>query len=341
MRRVDEWLLRIGTARHRLIGIALFRLIIGACGVEYYVSDLSHRNILWGPRGYISPGDAKAQLAHPLFSIYLCSSSQTWFELCFFTGLGVAIAFTLCGGRALTLVHAVFIWSIYNRNQDVLEGGDNLVRITVIFMLLVASNHYLAPGARGRRARAAERLTQTDRRTPSLSILAHNVAVALVVFQIVVVYAMAGYYKLTGSIWNTGVAMYYISHINQFRMFAFYPHLMDNLWVGWLVSTMTIVFECAVPFIVFTQRRWLREIVIAGLESMHVGIIVFMGLVAFGAIMVGADFALLKDDDYRSLGATAGALRSWVGTHSARRSHPQPGRPERAPAELPVVAGSP
>jgi hypothetical protein len=325
--------------RHRLIGMALFRLIIGACGVESYVSDLSHRNILWGPAGYISPHDAQAQLASPLFSIYLFSNAQTWFDLCFFTGLVVAIAFTVCGGRALTLVHAVFLWSIYNRNQDVLEGGDNLVRIALIFMVLVASNHYLAPGARRRRAKSPQKQALVDCRRPSISIFAHNVGVTLVVFQIVVVYTMAGYYKLTGSIWNSGVAMYYISHINQFRMFSFYPRLMDNLWIGWLVSTLTIVFECAVPFVVFTQRRWLREIVIAGLESMHVGIIVFMGLVPFGAIMVGADFALLKDQDYRSLRAAALGLRSRLRSHG--RLAALPSASESRPTSVPARSGSP
>jgi hypothetical protein len=174
-----------------------------------------------------------------------------------------------------------------------------------------------------------------------MSIFAHNVAVTLVVFQIVVVYTMAGFYKLTGSIWNSGVAMYYISHINQFRMFSFYPRLMENLWVGWLVSTMTIVFECAVPFVVFAKRRWLRELVIAGLESMHMGIIVFMGLVPFGAIMIGADFALLKDEDYRSLRGRAFDLRSRLRARTRTPSASLPDEWEAPPASLPARSSSP
>jgi len=304
---VDRWLLWVGTTEHRLIGLSILRLVVGICGVEYYVSDLGHRDMLWGPNAYISISDARGTLPEPLTSLYFWSHSEVWFNAVFFVGLAVAALFTVYGGRALTFVHLIFMWSIYDRNQDVLEGGDNLVRIILIFMVFAVTNRYLTPRSKSLRQRASAPATRPQLRYLSTS--AHNIAATLIVFQVVVVYAVAGYYKLTGSMWNTGVAAYYVSHINQFTMFGLYPSAMNNLWLGWFVSTFTIVVECAVPFVIVTRRRWLREMVVAGLESMHVGIIVCMGLVAFGLIMIGADFTLLKDSDYRNLGARARRIR--------------------------------
>lgn len=315
---LDRWLLRIGTTEHRLIGLSILRLVVGICGVEYYVSDLGHRDMLWGPNAYISIADARGTLPEPLTSLYFWSHSEVWFNAVFFVGLAVAALFTVYGGRGLTFVHLIFMWSIYDRNQDVLEGGDNLVRIILIFMVFAVTNRYLTP-----RSKSLREVAFAPPRRPQLRYLstsAHNIAATLIVFQVVVVYAVAGYYKLTGSMWNTGVAAYYVSHINQFTMFGLYPSAMNNLWLGWFISTFTIVVECAVPFVIFTQRRWLREMVVAGLESMHVGIIVCMGLVAFGLIMIGADFTLLKDSDYRNLGARVRRLRHRRG-HAEDLSH--------------------
>ncbi|MBJ7291752.1 hypothetical protein [Williamsia sp.] len=304
---IDRWLLRVGTTEHRLIGLSILRLVVGVCGVEYYVSDLGHRDMLWGPNAYISIADARGTLPEPLTSLYFWSHSELWFNAVFFVGLAVAALFTVYGGRGLTFVHLIFMWSIYDRNQDVLEGGDNLVRIILIFMVFAVTNRYLTPRSKSLRKRSFAPAHRPQWRYLSTS--AHNIAATLIVFQVVVVYAVAGYYKLTGSMWNTGVAAYYVSHINQFTMFGLYPSAMNNLWLGWFVSTFTIVVECAVPFVIVTRRRWLREMVVAGLESMHVGIIVCMGLVAFGLIMIGADFTLLKDSDYRNLGARVRRIR--------------------------------
>ncbi|MGB5111851.1 MAG: hypothetical protein WBO08_09705 [Mycobacterium sp.] len=60
--------------------------------------DYARREYLWGPHSYDSLTDASRQLPHGQFSIYLISSSDTWFQL-------VAIAFAIFGGRWLTLLH--------------------------------------------------------------------------------------------------------------------------------------------------------------------------------------------------------------------------------------------
>lgn len=337
--RLDMLLAGAVATRRRHIGLAVLRVIIGVAGIEYYLSDIADRYLLWGPNSYISPGDARQPLTHGLFSVYLWGHSTIWFNAMFFLGLAVACTFTVCGGRALTIAHAVMLWSLYNRNQDLLEGGDNLVRIIILFMILTSTNLWLSPGAGRRRARvlAAPMTTRAQ-----LGNLAHNIGAFLVVFQIVVLYAVAGYFKLTATMWNDGVAMYYVSRIHQFQMFGIYPHVMANPYIGWVVSTCTIVFEVAVPFVVLSRRSWLRKVVTLGLESMHVGIIVFMGLVAFGLIMIGADFALLQDEDYRSLGRAASRLRQRLPGRVPRRATHVPVSPVSAPiAAQPLDAVEP
>jgi hypothetical protein len=136
---------------------------------------------------------------------------------------------------------------------------------------------------------------------------------------------VAGYLKLTATIWNDGVAMYYVSRIHEFEMFSAYARLMDNAYLSWAVSVFTIVFEIAVPYVIFTRRAWLRKTVTIALEGMHIGIMACMGLVAFGLIMIGADSTLLTDRDYHALAAAGRkALRRTSTTRHATTHHVPP-----------------
>jgi hypothetical protein len=248
-----------------------------------------------------------------MFSIYLFSNSQFWFELAFHAGLLVAVLFAAFGGRGLTLLHAVFMWSIYNRNQDILEGGDNVARILLIFMIFCTTNAYFSPGAKARRQRLAAAEGQ-----PSARVLIHNLATFLIVFQVCSVYFFAGLNKVTGAIWQSGVATYYISRLPAFHLSGLYANLMSQPFIGTATSYATVVIELAFPFAIVSSRAWLRKTNVLMIEAMHLGIIVFMGLVCFGIIMLAADCAVLNDRDFTELREWArtvlsAARRRWLG----------------------------
>ncbi|KPH96890.1 hypothetical protein [Streptomyces mirabilis] len=293
--RLDAALLRLASRKHRLIGVAALRVVIGFATLLYCLSDYSRRRFLWGPDSYNSISTARAELPRWGFSIFLWSHSTLWFEIAYHAVIVVALAFMIFGGRALTLAQALMMWSLHNRNQDVLEGGDNLAQIVILFMVFTVSNAYFAPGAKRRRARM-----RADER-PTTSTVLHNLAAFLIVFQTAVLYFTAGYWKITGKVWQDGVAMYYISRITGFEMSATYAHLMNNAFVGTALCYFTIFIELALPFAILSARPWIRKANTVALEGMHLGIIACMGLVCFGLLMIGADCTCLRDEDYRSL----------------------------------------
>nr|WP_313774829.1 hypothetical protein [Mycobacterium sp.] len=178
------------------------------------------------------------------------------------------------------------IWSIYLRNQDLPEGGDNLARILLLFMVFTVSNAYLAPGAKRRRAT----LESTSRRRPAIP-LPHNAAARAMLVQIAVLYFVAGYLKATADIWS--------------------------------------------------KRATLRKLVTVSLAGMHLGIMVRMGLVAFGLIMIGADSMILTDHDYQTV---TGRIRRAAGTVLGRRDRTsdRPTTPtDTAPVTPPPAAPAP
>ncbi|MFF9819436.1 hypothetical protein [Streptomyces sp. NPDC014006] len=143
--------------------------------------------------------------------------------------------------------------SLHNRNQDILEGGDNLAQILILFMVFTVSNACFAPGAKQRRARLREQ------EQPTVPTVLHNLAAFLIVFQTAVLYFAAGYWKITGKIWQDGVARYYISRITGFEMSSAYAHLMNNAFAGTAVCYFTTFTELALPFAILSARPWVRK----------------------------------------------------------------------------------
>lgn len=321
--RADALLLRLSVREHRLIGLALLRVVIGFATVLYCLSDYDRREFFWGPHAYYSAEVAHQQLPSWGFSLFLWSDSEIWFQLLFHLTLVVALAFMVFGGRALTAAQAVMMWSLHYRNQDILEGGDNLAQILIIFMVFTVSNAYFAPGAKERRARmrAVEQ--------PRLRVAVHNLAAYLIVFQTCVLYLAAGYWKIVGKLWQDGVAMYYISRDTAFQMWPGYAHLMNSAFVSSAVCWFTIFTELAFPFAVLSARGWIRKANTLAIEAMHLGIILCMGLVCFGLLMIGADCTCLRDEDYRSM---ARRVRR-AGSALTRAL-----RPSAAPQGVPVMA---
>ena len=269
---------------------------------------------------------AAQQLGPGQFSLYLISDSNAWFELLFHSALVVAVAFTLIGGRVLTLLHAVLLWSIYLRNPDMLQGGDNLAQILLIFMVFTINDAYFAPGARRRRATLVPQSQLRPART-----LLHNAAIVAMLIQIGVLYFVAGYFKATAEIWTNGTAIYYISRIHMFSMFPGFPLAMNNAYLGWAVNYFTIIAEIAVPFVIWSRRAAIRKLVTVSLEGMHIGIMALMGLITFGLIMIGADSLILNDHDYRTIQARIRSASSTVRRHgpAAGRSRVRPSTAEQ------------
>ncbi|MGN6330860.1 MAG: hypothetical protein ACTHOD_04305 [Motilibacteraceae bacterium] len=314
-RRTGEVVLALATTRHRLVGLAVLRVAIGATTVLSCLADYGDRRLLWGPHSYLTPDLARAATSGRPGdgSLFLLADSPLSFEVLFHLVIVASIVFTLLGGRLLTVVEAVLLWSLHNRNPDVLQGGDNLAQIVVLLLCCCTTDAYLAPGARARRQRLAAA-------PPRAATLLHNAGAFLVAFQVCVVYLVAGYWKITGPLWQDGTALYYISRTPRFWTSDLAAALLAHPFLGPLLGTglcsAITALELAFPFAALSARAWVRRANVLAAALMHLGIAALMGLVCFGLVMVGADAVCLRDADYRTL---ARRLRAPTAPGAARR----------------------
>lgn len=196
---------RLSLRHHRLTGLALLRLLLGAAAVESYLAAYPRHAELWGSEGYI-PLHRFQETVHLSFtSAYAWSPHPAYFEAVYHLGLLAALAFCVCGGRVLTVTHLLLYWSFEVRNGQALDHGHLLARLLLTFIVFTVCDARLSPFA----ARTRKRLAAREGRPGAPHIL-HNCAVFLMVFQICVLYLMACLWKLLGPRWQEGTAFYYV-----------------------------------------------------------------------------------------------------------------------------------
>ncbi|SEN58675.1 HTTM domain-containing protein [Lihuaxuella thermophila] len=119
------------------------------------------------------------------------------------------------------------------------------------------------------------------------------------IIQLCVMYLTAGLYKLTGSMWLDGTALYYATRTQDY----FTPGLSEWLWKNeTLLKGMTyatVVYQVLFPILLL--YRYTKYLALLAAFAFHAGIAVFMGLIDFSWIMISCELLLLSDREFQMI----------------------------------------
>ncbi|MER5915025.1 HTTM domain-containing protein [Streptomyces sp. NPDC001982] len=116
----------------------------------------------------------------------------------------------------------------------------------------------------------------------------HAGAVFVIAAQVCLIYSVSGWYKVQGSLWQNGTALYYVLHLGDVTPWPALSHAVANSSLIVLLLTYgTVIVEVAFPFTLFNSR--VRTVMVAIMMSMHVGIGILLGLPFFALAMISAD----------------------------------------------------
>jgi hypothetical protein len=276
-----RWLLEDKRALH---GAAAARILSGCAVLGLLVSNIRHRDILFGPGSvwaepiqggagdgsHYWPTELVAQLGGTAFLFY-------YLAVIVLAGLWTLGWQTRLVG-VLMLVGEV---SLIERAPLVGDQGDNILRVGLVLLLLMQTDEYWSLAARRRTRRGA--------RHPLLPLWltngVHNTALAMLAFQVVVVYFSAGMAKARGDLWQHGTALYYPLQLQEFRPFPFLNDLFTH--VGLVVGVATyVVLIAELGFGFALLHPVSRRVAIAGVIVLHASIAVLMALPWFSLSMI-------------------------------------------------------
>lgn len=176
-----------------------------------------------------------------------------------------------------------------------------------------------------RRARGGEPRVLLD----VIANLLHNGALLVIMAEACLIYSTAGWYKIQGSRWQDGTAVYYPLHLDYFTPWPGLADLMSSSGTMMLVAAYgTVIVQVAFPFTLFNRR--VKNVLLAAMMAEHAVIAVVLGLPFFSLAMIVADSVFLPTSFLRRLGKLAARAGDRVFARGARAELPRPRTPEGA-----------
>jgi predicted DCC family thiol-disulfide oxidoreductase YuxK len=226
------------------------------------------------------------------------------FEAFYALAIVAGVLFTLgWRTRISSLLFCFVVVALENRSPLITDGGDNVLVIMSIFLCFTRCGRHWSLDARRLRSRPEPveasdsppdwRLELGAVREQVANVL-HNGAVLVIAFQVCVIYATAGLYKVQGSMWQDGTAMSFVLRLHWFQP---WPGL-DSWLLGHSVllavaGFVTVFVQIGFPFAVFSPKLKYPSLVI--LAGMHLSIAVLLGLPFFSLLMLVGDAVFLSD----------------------------------------------
>lgn len=159
------------------------------------------------------------------------------------------------------------------------DGGSNLMRLLMLY--LAVGNVLAVPEKLGVPVGACAR---------NLTLMACRV-------QIVLVYLCAGLYKVTGSLWTNGMALYYIVQ-SDYAVDSILTDTLSVPLISFVACYSVLAFQLSFPFLVFSRFRKLA--LLFGV-MFHVLIIFTLGLTCFALAMMLSYIAFARGHETRFL----------------------------------------
>ncbi|MGW2764595.1 HTTM domain-containing protein [Streptomyces sp. NPDC001275] len=159
--------------------------------------------------------------------------------------------------------------------------------------------------------------------------IVHNGALFVIMAEACLIYATAGWYKVQGSRWQDGTAVYYPLHLDYFSPWPALAGLLSaSGTLVMLVTYGTVMAQVAFPFTLLNRR--VKNVLLAVMMAEHAVIAVVLGLPFFSLAMIAADSVFLPTPFLRRLGGLAARARALLRRGGDRSPAKDPRSPEDA-----------
>ncbi len=301
------WLL---LGKRALYGLSATRIMVGVAALGILLTNFRTRHVVWGPGSFwVAPFREGSHFES--WTALFATTSPAWFTVLYLLVIALAVAVTLgWRTRPMALLLAVGLASLVERAPLLGNQGDNIVRIGLLLLVLMNASEYWSLDA-GRRRRAGglplaranflARLRWSEPVLPEwLTTLIHNAALITLALQVFILYTASALYKVQGSLWQNGTALYYPLSLHEYAVF---PSLNTLLTSNPVLLTLATYFAVYVQlfFAIGLLHPVSRRLALIGIIVLHVGIALLMALPWFSLSMIAFDAIFVSSATYAAL----------------------------------------
>ncbi|WP_432097619.1 HTTM domain-containing protein [Streptomyces sp. bgisy100] len=356
---------------------AVIRVGFAALFAAFLLREWPHRRVLYGDHSPLSWEMTLTLVREDHnFTVLSWWGGHLWFELVYHLTIATALAVMLgWRTRTMTVLFMVGVLSLENRNTFVGDGGDNVIRIMVIYLVFTRCAQVWSLDARRARSRttafAGDRVGvalwaalgmalmwafgpqaagwplvfwvlwavhgiwyAANRWFPahearavldSCAAMLHNTTMLVIAAQVCLIYATAGWYKIQGSRWQEGSALYYALHLDHFTPWPWLAGLLAaNTLMALALSYITVMVQVAFPFSL--ANRKIKNILLVAMMLEHAGIAIILGIPLLSLAMIVCDAVFLPT-----------SFLLWLGAHCTRATRRTTGRGPGKPLPQPAI----
>ncbi|MEE1927057.1 HTTM domain-containing protein [Streptomyces sp. TRM 70351] len=126
----------------------------------------------------------------------------------------------------------------------------------------------------------------------------HNAALLVIMAEVCLIYATAGWYKIQGSRWQDGTGAYFPLQVDHFKPWPALTEAVSSHALLILAMTyLTVIVQVGFPFTVFHRR--LKNALLVVMIGEHLSIAVLLGLPFFSLAMIAVDVVFLPHGFFR------------------------------------------
>lgn len=279
---------------------SVVRILFGISLLAYFGTSFQDRHYLWGvASGWVDPQAAR-QGWPTIFSLLFSKDNAAVFDVQYVIFLLLLVVF-IVGWKTkfVTPLVGFFYLSLVSNTIVTSNGGDTLVRITLLFLIFADLSQHWSVDSFLRKTRKRSLPARGPLVPEWFSIPLHNAAIILCAYQIMLVYVTSGIYKSMGADWMNGSALYYSMILDVFQV---QPALTEFVWQNTLFVSIGTFLSIWVQLLFPLMVLWrpTRVLALIFLLGMHFGIGLFLGLWPFSIPMMALDLLFVRDSSWEA-----------------------------------------
>jgi hypothetical protein len=274
-------------------GAAVTRIMIGFVVSSQLLLNWPDRSYTWGEGSRWNDTIAGIKDYPDFFGLFRALDGWAW-DLAYLVVILSGIALMLGVFTRVTTVTTVILWaSVYVSNPYVASGGDAVLRMVLFYLCFTDAGKVWSVDAwladrRGYRMQMIPRWASNTM---------HNLAVVLMIHQVVMVYVGSALWKAQSSVWRDGTAVYYPLQTEAYSPWndIFQPIYANTLFISGATYTALLVQLFFPVLLIYRPTRLAALVIITG---MHLGIGFLMGIMYFSLAMIAVDMILVSDKSW-------------------------------------------